>query len=133
MKPSLDRNAAVAKTFVEALNSRDLDDFLSVLADDVELRTFKGVKRGRRAAAEWFDRPLDHLELEFTDVNLIVTGDRVVGNGLARFTWKETGDLAEEAAASAVWEIEDGLVRRWEAFSEYMDALRHAGVLSEAA
>ena len=101
VKPSLDHNAAVTKTFIEALNRRDLDDFLSVLAHDVELRTFKGVKRGVGAAAEWFDRPLDHLELEFTDVTLIVAGNRVVGRGMARFTWKETGDLAEETAASA--------------------------------
>ena len=104
-----------------------------MLADDVELRTFKGVKRGRRAAAEWFDRPLDHLELEFTDISLVVASDQVIGSGVARFTWKETGEVAEEATVSAVWEIEDGLVRRWEPFWNYTDALRRAGVLPEAA
>ena len=129
---SYDYNAALAKTFTEALNRRDLDDFLSVLAEDVELRTVKGVKRGRRAAAAWFARPLDHLELEFNNVNLIVAGDWVVGTGSARFTWRETGEVAEEAATSAVWKIENGLVRRWEAFSQYTDALSAAGILPAA-
>ena len=64
MSAAYDLNAGVVRAAVDAFNRRELDDWLGYLAPDVELRTFRGVKRGRRAAAEWFRKPLDHLDLE---------------------------------------------------------------------
>jgi ketosteroid isomerase-like protein len=130
---SYDRNAQVARAFVDAFNRREIDDFLLLLSDDIEVRTPRGVKRGRREIAEWFERPFDHLDLELTGDDYLLTGEVVVGWGLMRFRWRETGEIAEEKPAAAVWRIEDGLIRHWQPFPELYEALRFAGVLPAAA
>jgi hypothetical protein len=65
MSVTYDRNASLVRSFVDAFNRRDLEDFVAVLSDDVELRTARGIRRGRHEAAEWFNKPLDHLDLRF--------------------------------------------------------------------
>jgi ketosteroid isomerase-like protein len=130
--PAYDRNAALARTFVDAFNRRDLDDFLGTLADDVEVRTARGVRRGRTEVAAWFAKPFDHLDLHLGEGTYVVAEDRVVGIGELVFTWKETGEEAERLERSVVWRVEDGRIRSWEPFETRADALRAAGILTEA-
>jgi ketosteroid isomerase-like protein len=127
-----DNNARLARAFTDAFNARDLDDFLAVLAEDVELRTERGTRRGRLEAAQWFRTPLDHLELRFEAEKLLVGDSQIVGVGELVFTWKETGELAERLERAAVWTVENGLIRSWQPFESPADALRAVGMLPAA-
>jgi ketosteroid isomerase-like protein len=127
-----DNNARLARAFTDAFNARDLDDFLAVLAEDVELRTERGTRRGRLEAAQWFRKPLDHLDLRFEAEKLMVGDSQIVGVGELVFTWKETGELAERLERAVVWTVENGLIRSWQPFESAADALRAAGILPAA-
>jgi ketosteroid isomerase-like protein len=127
-----DDNARLARAFIEAFNARDLDDFLAVLAEDVELRTPRGTRRGRVEAAQWFTKPFDHLDLRFEPKKLLVGDSEVVGVGELVFTWRETGELAELLERAAVWTVESGLIRSWQPYESPADALRAAGMLPAA-
>jgi ketosteroid isomerase-like protein len=132
MSPSFDHNACLARAFTDAYNARELDDFLAVLSEDIELRTPRGIRRGRREAAQWFNKSLDHLDLRFEPERLLVGESEVVGFGHLLFTWKETGELAERTQGAVVWTVEEGLIRSWQPFETCPDALRAAGILPAA-
>jgi ketosteroid isomerase-like protein len=132
MNAAYDRNAALARSFVDAVNRRDVDDFVAVLAEEVELHTPRGIRRGRREAADWFTKPLDHLELSFRNAHFIVGETEVVGIGDLVFTWKETGEVAERAERAAVWQIDGELIRSWQPFETRAEALVAAGILPES-
>jgi ketosteroid isomerase-like protein len=126
---SLDDNARLARAFTDAFNAGDLDDFLAVLAEDVELRTPRGTRKGRVEAEQWFSKPLDHLDLRFEPGKLLVGDSEIVGVGELVFTWRETGELAERLERAAVWTVENGLIRSWTPYESPADALRAAGML----
>jgi ketosteroid isomerase-like protein len=129
MNSAYDRNAALVRSFVDALNRHDLDDFVALLSDDVELRTPRGIRRGRREAAQWFENPLYHLDLRFEQSRVLVGEDEVIGIGDLVFTWKETGEVAERLERAAIWKVGEGLIRSWEPFETPAEALRAAGIL----
>jgi ketosteroid isomerase-like protein len=131
MSATYDLNAGLALSFIDAFNRRDIDDFVALLAQDVELRTPRGIQRGRRAAAAWAQKPLDHLDVTFEPERLLVTEDGVIVVGELVFHWKENGGLAERSEAAAVWRVEGGLIRSWEPFDSSAAALRAAGILPE--
>jgi len=130
MSAAYECNVALARSFVDAFNRRDLDDFFAVLSEDIELHTPRGIRRGRLEAEQWFTKPLDHLDLHVEEGRLLVTENEVVWFGHLAFTWKESGELAERVEGAAVWGIEDGLIRSWEPFDTAAEALRAIGVLS---
>jgi ketosteroid isomerase-like protein len=132
MNAAYNRNSALARSFVDAVNRRDIDDFVAVLAEEVELHTPRGIRRGRREAADWFKKPLDHLELSFQNAHFIVAETEVVGIGDVVFTWKETGEVAERAERAAVWRIDGELIRSWQPFETRAEALVAAGILPES-
>jgi hypothetical protein len=123
-------NVALARSFMDAFNRRDLDDFVAVLSGEIELRTPRGIRRGRLEAEKWFTEPLDHLDLYVEEGRLLVTESEVVWLGQLAFTWKESGELAERVERAAVWGVDDGLIRSWEPFETAVEALRAIGVLS---
>jgi ketosteroid isomerase-like protein len=127
-----DDNARLARAFTDAFNARDLDDFLAVLAEDVELRTPRGTRRGRVEAAQWFRKPFDHLDLRFEPEKLLVGDSEVIGVGELVFTWRETGEFAERLERAVVWTVENGLIRSWQPYESPADALRAAGMLPVA-
>ena len=131
MNSAYDRNAALVRSFVDALNRHHLDDFVALLSDDVELRTPRGIRRGRSEAAQWFEKPLDHLDLRFEQSRVLVGEDEVIGIGDLVFTWKETGEVAERLERAAIWKVGEGLIRSWEPFETPAEALRAAGILRE--
>lgn len=129
MTPAYDRNASLARSFVDAFNRRDVDDFVSLLADDVELRMPRGIRRGRREATEWFSKPFDHLDLRFELTRFIASDDSVIAFGHLVLTWKESGEVAERVERAAVWTVDDGLIRAWQPFDTAAEALSAAGLL----
>ncbi len=130
MNGAYEHNAALARSFADAFNRRDLHDFVAVLSDDVELRTRRGIRRGRREAAQWLRTPFDHLDLHVEEGRLLVMDKGVVWVGQLSFTWKETGEVAERVDGAAVMSVEDGLIRSWEPFETPDEALRAIGVLA---
>jgi ketosteroid isomerase-like protein len=130
MSAAYERNAALARSFIDASNRRDLDDFVAVLSENIELRTPRGIRRGRLEAEQWFTKPFDHLDMHVEEGRLLVTESDVVWFGHLAFTWKESGELAERVEGAAVWQVEDGVIRSWEPFDTATEALRAIGVLS---
>jgi ketosteroid isomerase-like protein len=130
MSAAYECNVALARSFMDAFNRRDLDDFVAVLSEDIELRTARGIRRGHLEAEKWFTKPIDHLDLHVEEGRLLVTENEVVWFGQLAFTWTESGELAERVEGAAVWGVEDGLIRSWEPFETAAEALRAIGVLS---
>jgi ketosteroid isomerase-like protein len=129
MSSTYDRNVALARSFVDAFNRRDGDDFVAVLSEEIELHTPRGIHRGRREAVEWFAKPLDHLESSFEGTRFIAGERDVVGIGDLVLRWKETGEVAERSQRAAVWRIDGELIRSWRAFESSADALVAIGIL----
>jgi limonene-1,2-epoxide hydrolase len=114
----------LVERFVDAFNRRDLDRFLELCHQDIELATPGGdTLRGHHGAAGWATKQWDGNTPAEVETDLIEEdGDRVVHHGRLIFRWRETGDVAGSVPVRAVFTLEAGRVIRWE--GEPTDNLR---------
>jgi hypothetical protein len=121
---SYDRSIALVQTFVEAINERDLEKFLSTLSPEVELHTRRGVKHGHTGAAEWFDHQYENVELEMVPGQLVAGAGWVVGSGTMLLRWRGEDEIADSTEQWARWEIGPGGISRWSPLPDASSALR---------
>jgi hypothetical protein len=117
-------NASLVATFVEALNRKDPDDLLTVVADDVELHTRSGVLRGRRQVTQWLGSASEMVERLALSA-LLVGEDRVIGFGAT--VGGPGPDARIEVERVAVWQIRDGVISSWRPAASAQDAFAAAG------
>lgn len=99
----------IAQHQLDAYNARDLQRFLEVYAEDVEVWRMPATEpslRGRAALGEFyanerFNLPALHADL----VNRIAVGDTVIDHE------RVTGVRSEPFEVAAVYRITDGLIR----------------------
>jgi ketosteroid isomerase-like protein len=121
-------NAAAVRAFVDSFNSQDLDAFVAVLDPDVEILAGRGLRRGREEARAWATFKPGGLRQQVVIEELREQGDRVVAVTRRRWYWHGTDELANEEEMAHVFELRDGLVRRWQPFEDRAEALRAAAI-----
>jgi ketosteroid isomerase-like protein len=115
--------------FYESFMTQDLDAFVETLHPQVELQTARGLRIGRREARAWATRnPRGDLEQRIVFEDLREHHNHVVALIRKQWWWRETDELAEEERMSALFTFEDGLIARWQPFTDRGAALEAAGL-----
>jgi limonene-1,2-epoxide hydrolase len=120
------------REFIRAFNERDLDRFVEVLHEDVEMHSMKGLLKGVEAARQWATRKPGGVQ-QTIDLEQLYEGDTEGGGGRAvalimrRWHWHEEGDFAGEDEMAWVFELQDHRIRVWRPFEDRDEALRVGG------
>ncbi|MQA75209.1 MAG: hypothetical protein GEU88_12835 [Solirubrobacterales bacterium] len=125
---SADARIAVQR-FVDSFNDEDLDAFVAALAEDVEIQGGRGLVRGREEARAWATRrPTGELHQRLVLDEVRTDGHSAVA--LIRRQWSWTGgELADEQELGVLVTLdEDGLICRYQPFSDRAQALAAAGM-----
>jgi ketosteroid isomerase-like protein len=119
----------VVERFVAAFNAHDLDGFIALLDDDVEMHSLKRIRRGIEEAREWATRAPGGVQQQIVIEELHDAGpNRVLALILRRWHWDEDGELAREEPMAWLFDLHDGKVRRWQPFEDRAEALDAAGL-----
>jgi ketosteroid isomerase-like protein len=119
----------LVRRFYEAFMAQDLDAVVDTLHPHVELQTPRGLRIGRSEARAWATRnPAGDLEQRYVIEDLIEHHNHVVALVRKQWWWKGTDELAHDEAAAALFTFQDGLISRWQPFTDRGEALRAAGV-----
>jgi ketosteroid isomerase-like protein len=117
------------RCFYEAFNAEDLDDFVECLHPHVELQTARGLRIGLAEARSWATRnPAGDLEQRYVVEDLVEHHNHIVALVRQQWWWKDHQELAEDNEAAALFTFEDGLISRWQPFTDREEALSAAGV-----
>jgi ketosteroid isomerase-like protein len=123
---------ALAESAYEALNARDLDRFLALLADDVEFTSLiaeaEGVSfRGRDGARTWWDTVVANFDEVHWEILEMTTGPDARGVVHFRITATMGGVPLEQTMWQAT-RMRDGKVSWWGVFRTEPEALEAAGL-----
>jgi ketosteroid isomerase-like protein len=120
--------ADAVREFVDAFNEEALDALVATLTEDVEIEGGKGPVKGREAAREWATRkPSGELTQRLVLEDVTEHGEHVIATLRRQWLWREDGEVADERRLFYIGTMRDGLIARWEPFSEREEALRAAG------
>ena len=117
------------RRFYDAFMSQDLDGFVEALHPHVELQTARGLRIGPEEARSWATRiPSGDLEQRFVIEELREHHNHVVALVRKQWWWKGNEELAHDEQSAALFTFEDGLISRWQPFTDREEALRAAGI-----
>jgi nuclear transport factor 2 (NTF2) superfamily protein len=123
---------AAVRRFVDAFNAEDLDALIATLSPDVEIQSSRGLIEGREEVRRWATRKPSgdlHQRLVLDDVS--EHGAHAVASVRRQWTWPD-GEVADEQELFYVATVRDGLICRWQPFDDHDEALRAAGVRTNA-
>jgi len=119
----------MVRRFYEAFHAQDLDAFVATLHPHVELQTARGLRIGLLEARSWATRnPAGGLEQRYVIEELLEQRNHVVALVRQQWWWAETDELAEDNETAALFTFEDGLISRWQPFTDRAKALDAAGI-----
>jgi ketosteroid isomerase-like protein len=119
----------LVRRFYSSFNAEDLDGFVATLHPHVELQTARGLRIGLAEARAWASRePAGGLHQRYLVEDLVEHHNHVVALLRKQWWWKETGDLAEDEETAALFTLQDGLIARWQPFTDRAEALAAAGI-----
>ena len=119
----------MVRRYYEAFNAEDVDALAATLTEDVELQTARGLRRGRDEARAWATRsPTGQLTQRIELDDLRQRGGSVVAFIRKQWWWREESELAEEEEVAALFTMRDGLIGRWQPFTDRAEALEAAGM-----
>ena len=121
--------ADLVRRFYEAFNGEDHEAFVDTLHPHVELQTARGLRIGIVEARAWATRnPAGDLEQRYVVEELLEHHNHVVALVRKQWWWKGTDDLADDEGVAALFTFEDGLIARWQPFTDRAEALRAGGI-----
>jgi ketosteroid isomerase-like protein len=121
--------ADLVRRFYSSFNAEDLDGFVATLHPHVELQTARGLRIGLAEARAWATRtPAGGLHQRFVIEDLVEHHNHVIALVRKQWWWKESDDLADDQETAALFTLEDGLIARWQPFTDRSEALAAAGV-----
>jgi ketosteroid isomerase-like protein len=127
-------NVELVRKLLEAVNRRDADAMIALVADDYEfvpiMAALEGrVYRGADGIHDWIadmDVYWEYFEccpLEYHDL-----GDRVIAFGTWHARGRASGVEVEGQPATWLAWLDDGVLQRWRTFTDRGEALAVAGV-----
>jgi len=111
------------REFIRAFNDRDLDGFVAVLDEQVELHSMKGLRKGREAARLWATRPPGGVQqtIEVEEIHEDGTeggGGRALALIRRVWRWEEDGSHASTDEMAWLFELHDHRIRSWRPYDE---------------
>ncbi len=111
------------REFIRAFNERDLDAFVDVLDEGVELHSMKGLRKGREAARLWATRPPGGVQQTIELVELHEETDRAVALIRRVWRWEEDGSHASTDEMAWYFELRGRHIRSWRPYEDRAEAL----------
>ena len=106
-------SAELARSVLEALSRGDVQAFVELVHPEIEIRTARGVWRGREEAEEWAQKGYEHLERRYPIDELRVSGEDVLAFVRAQYVWRDTGLVGDEEPTVIELAFRDGQLVRW--------------------
>ena len=128
-----DQNVEIVRSVIAALNDRDYDAIVPLIADDAVFDWSRRlldptVDRGLEGALRFVDTAFEIFEeVRIEEEEAIATGDRVVFVSVARFRGRESG-AEVEARAAPVWTVRGGKVVHMEFHQDKASAMEAVGL-----
>jgi ketosteroid isomerase-like protein len=117
------------RRFYEAFDAQDLDAFVATLHPHVELQTARGLRIGLEEARAWATKSYrGGLRQRYVVEDLIEHHNHVVALVRQQWWWEEENEPAEDNEAAALFTFDDGLISRWQPFTDRAEARRAAGL-----
>jgi hypothetical protein len=116
------------REFIRAFNDRDLDGFVEVLDEEIELHSMKGLRKGREAARLWATRSPGGVQ-QTIELEELFEDDTEGGGGRALalirrvWRWDEDGSHASTDEMAWLFELHEHRVRSWRPFERRERAL----------
>ena len=120
------------REIIRDFNEGDLDAFVAVLDPEVELRSMKGLRKGRDAARLWATRTPGGVQ-QTIELGRLYENGTESGGGTAValiervWRWAEDGSHASTDEMAWQFELRDHKVRSWRPFEDRGEALRAGG------
>ena len=111
------------REFIRAFNERDLDAFVSVLDEGVELHSMRGLRKGREAARLWATRPPGGVQQTIELEELHEDTDRAVALIRRVWRWDEDGSHASTDEMAWFFELNGRRIRSWRPYEDRAEAL----------
>jgi ketosteroid isomerase-like protein len=125
--------AELVRRFYSSFNAEDLDEFVATLHPHVELQTARGLRIGLAEARAWATRnPAGGLHQQVEVEELREHHNHVVAMVRKQWWWKDPRELAEDEPTAALFTFQDGLIARWQPYTDRGEALRAAGIGSDS-
>ena len=106
---------AACRRFSDALARQDLDAALAEAHPEIELCTPRGVLHGRAGVCALVAGPeLEHLDRTIVVDGVVAEGARAVAHGRIELRWRGSDELADTQRVSALLDVRDGRVIRWQ-------------------
>ena len=103
----------LARRVLEALSRGDVAAFAALVHPEIEIRTGRGVRRGRDEAEEWALKRYEHLERRYAIEELRDRGDEVLALVRTQYVWREGGLVGDEEQTAIELAFRDGKLVRW--------------------
>ena len=106
---------------VRAVNARDREALVRLLAPGFQAHTPSGPVEGQAAVAVLFD-PFDDLAISVRERAVRTGPGWVIMDAVLALSWKATGDTAGEQSGAVLWRVSDGFATSWEVFDDIAEA-----------
>jgi ketosteroid isomerase-like protein len=106
-------SSELARRVLNALGNGDVDGFVAMVHPEIEIRTARGVLRGREQVEEWAHKKYEHLERRFSIDELRENGDAVIALVRTQYVWRESGLVGDEEPLAIELAFKDGKLSRW--------------------
>ena len=117
-------NEAVALSFVDSFNHRDLGAFVATLHPEVEIHAGRGLRKGIEAARDWGTRAPGGVQQRIVVEELRERGDIVVALILREWWWEDDpGEQAGTDVMAWLFEFRGGQIASWRSFDDRDEAL----------
>jgi ketosteroid isomerase-like protein len=119
---------ALARSWYEAMNARDVERLVSLAHDDVEVAGPRGVGRGSGLLRAWMGRQAGEAGLRLEARRFFVRDGTVVVDQLAEWRAAASGEVVEGREAGSVLVVRDGRVAAFARHPDLGAALHAAGL-----
>ena len=107
---------------LEVLSTRDIERLEPLLAEDIEMRTGRGVHKGRDAVLSWARKGYDHLDRRYVSERLEPLGCGFLVHGRTEYVWRETGEVGDVTPVYLAIELDGTRLRRLEVWDGEQEA-----------
>ena len=104
----------LAERVIGALRRDDTTAFGELIADEIEIESARGLRRGHAEAVAWARNKYDHLQRCFSIDEMRSLGrGRLLALGRTEYVWKDTGEVGDSSPVAIEMGFRDGKLVRW--------------------
>jgi len=104
----------LARHVLAALSDSDTTAFGALAAEEIEIHTSRGVRRGHAEAIAWAASKYDHLQRRYViDELRPLDGGGLLMLGASQYVWKDSGEVADSSPVAVELHFDRGKLLLW--------------------